>query len=321
MIDNIFRRPHPTDEELACFIDGSCSEHDRTRIAKHLRSCSRCSEAYREAVLYKGLWRNGASDFEPSEESIELARQVPEPTHDRKTIPVVEPPVRWFSFRPLHRRTIAIAASVIIIAAIGISYQLVNREGTSVFEQTHIAPVREAVEQASMNGRLVIPGGERLIGRVPEAYRSGYVRVNDSLGTALAYFAREFRDDKGSRAVMYWLLGGYIATGQINTARDLASDALETYPDDIDIMNLEAIISYLEGDTTSCERTLQRIIEREPDNPYANLNLAVLLSERGQDEVALVLLEKVIRAHGDSPFSTRARMMADEFVNGAGENP
>jgi tetratricopeptide (TPR) repeat protein len=188
-----------------------------------------------------------------------------------------------------------------------------DREGIPVSEQGYIAPIREAVEQASMSGQLVIPGGERLIGTVPDAYRSGYVRINDSLGTALAYFAGEFRDDESSRAVMYWLLGGYIATGQINTARDLASKALETYPDDIDIMNFDAIVSYLEGDTASSERMFRRILDRAPVNPYANLNLAVLLSERGHEDAALELLETVLREHGDTPFASRARRIAVEI--------
>ena len=304
MIYNLFRKPHLDEEELAGFIDGRCSDHDRVRIVGHLKSCTHCSEAYREAVLYKGLWTSGASDLETSEESVEFAGGV----FDRNIAPA-----RSLHFSAKYLRMISIAASIVIIATFGISYHLANRAGISLLDQNHIAPIREAVESASMNGHFVIPGGERFIDTVPETYRSGYVRIDDSLRTALAYFAGEFQDDAASRAVMYWLLGGYIATGQINTASDLASEAIKEFPADIDMKVFDAIVSYMEGDTTACERKFRQVLAMEPDNPYANLNLAVLLSEGGDETSALDLLGRVIREHGDSPFAARAIRITEEI--------
>ena len=304
MIYRLFRKPHLDDEELTGFIDGACSDTDRDRIVKHLKSCTLCSEAYREAVLYKGLWTSGASDLEASKESIDLARGA----LDRTREPAGSP-----AFPAKYIRAITIAASIVIIVAFGMTYHFAGRDGIPLLDQNHIAPIREAVESASMNGHFVIPGGERFIDTVPETYRSGYVRIDDSLRTALAYFAGEFQDDAASRAVMYWLLGGYIATGQKNTARDLASEAIKEFPTDIDMMVFDAIVSYMEGDTTACERSFRQVLAMEPDNPYANLNLAVLLSERGDESGALVLLEYVAQEHSDSPFAARAIRIAEEI--------
>jgi hypothetical protein len=72
MIKIPFRRPHIDDEQLSCFIDGTCLEQERIEIARHLERCDRCFEAYSEAVMYKGLWMSGASDLESSKESLGL---------------------------------------------------------------------------------------------------------------------------------------------------------------------------------------------------------------------------------------------------------
>ncbi len=305
MVYNPFRRAHLDDGELSSFIDGTLNENDRARMIEHLKSCARCSESYREAVLYKGLWMSGAADLKTSEESIELARQAVDRSEERKIGQVYKKPARI--------RIITVAASIVLIMALSLFYQFTNREEVQILDQSHMIRVREAVELASMNSHLVIPGGERYIDTVSEAYRSGYVRINDSLRAALAYFAGEFQEDKTERAVVYWLLGGYISTGQVNAARDLASQALKEYPADIDIMIFDAIVSYMEGDITSSEGTFREVLEREPDNPYANLNLAVLLSDRGDEFSALELLERVVDGQGTSPFAARARRIEKEI--------
>ncbi len=314
MIYNPFRRAHLDDEELSSFIDEACGESDRVRIIEHLKSCTRCSESYREAVLYKGLWMSGASDLETSEISSELAQQLNDRIKTSGAVTVDIKPARTFLIPRKYSRLVAVAASIVIIVTLAISYRSVNRNEYPILDQSHIVPIREAVELASMNGHLVIPGGERSIDTVSEAYRSGYVRINDSLRTALAYFAGEFQDDKISRGVVYWLLGGYIATGQVNAARDLASQAIREYPADIDIMIFDAIVSYMEGDITVSESTFRQVLEREPDNPYANLNLAVLLFERGDEITALDLLERVVDEHGDTPFAIRARKIREDIL-------
>ena len=314
MIFNSFRGAHLDDEQMSCFIDGTCSEQDRLRIIKHLKSCVRCSESYREAVLYKGLWISGASDLETLEESIEFARQMDDRIKAGGPVTVGKEPARSFLLQRNYLRLITVAASFVIIVALGISYQFANRDEIPILDPIHIVPIQEAVELASMNSRLVIPGGERFIDTAPEVYRSGYVRINDSLRTAFAYFASEFQEDKTSRGVVYWLLGGYIATGQVSAARDLASQAIKEFPADIDMMTFDAIVSYMEGDFAASERTFRQVIKMDKDNPYANLNLAVLLYECGEEFEALSLLEHIVDEHSDSPFAVRARKIREEIL-------
>jgi tetratricopeptide (TPR) repeat protein len=310
MPHNLFRGPHLDDEELTCFIDGTCIASDRERIAKHLRTCSRCAEVYRDAVLYKGLWASGASDLDSSEESIELGLQMTDTGNVRNPIK----PERTIPLSSRYLRMIAIAASIVIIAAFGISNYLDNMGMIHMLDQDHIVPIREAVEMASMRGHMVIPGGERSIDSETEAYRSGYIRINDSLRTAFAYLAGEFQKDRISRGVVYWLLGGYIATGQVSAARDIASQATQEFPGDIDMMVFDAIVYYMEGDLVTSERIFRHVLETEPENPYANLNLAVLLYERGEEFEALRILERVESENSDSPFAARAGIIREEII-------
>ena len=314
MIFNPFRGAHLDDERLSCFIDGTCGESDRIRIIKHLKSCRRCSESYREAVMYKGLWISGEADLAASEESIETAQQAFDriKTQGASKIYIKPSPSKLLSRK--YYRLITFAASIVIIATIAISYRSVNRNEYPILDQSHIAPIREAVELASMSGHMVIPGGERLIGTVSEAYRSGYVRIDDSLRTAFTYFAGEYQEDQTSRSVVYWLLGGYIATGQVNAARDLASEAVKEFPTDIDMMIFNAIVYYMEGNVSSSERVFRQILELEPADLYAKLNLAVLLYERGEEFEALRILDHIIADYDDSPFAGRAGIIREEIL-------
>ncbi len=316
MINNLFRRFHLDDDQLAGFIDGTCSDHDRDIAVKHLKSCSRCSEAYREAVLYKGLLLNGASDLETSDESIGLAKGVL--ARDRKKIGEDKQTERSFTRPTKYLRMIAVAASFVIVVTLGISYHFAGREGKPALDSTQITPIREAVELASMSGHMVIPGGGRLIDRVSETYRSGYIRINDSLRTALAYFSGEFQEDDTSREVVYWLLGGYVATGQVSAARDLASQAIKEFPNDIDIMIFDAIVSYMESDLDASERAFRRVLDREPGNPYAGLNLAILLYERGEEQEATDLLERIADEQSGSAFAARAELIIKEIEETTG---
>ena len=313
MIKIPFRSSHTDDEGLSRFIDGTCTERERIEITEHLEGCDRCFEAYREAVLYKGLWVSGASDLESSKESIELARGAVARRAGPRAIDAGRNRGRFASLAGGHLRAIAAAASVVLIVSLGISYHFARTGDVHRVDQGHILPIREAVERASMNGLLVIPGGEGSLGTAAEHYRSGYVRINDSLRSALAYFSGEFQGDEASRAVVYWLLGGYIATGQVNAASDLASQALEDFPGDTDMMLFDAIVSYMEDDFNASERTFRSILAREPDNPYASLNLAVLLSERGDGPGALALLHRVASEHAGSPFAARAKQIENEL--------
>jgi tetratricopeptide (TPR) repeat protein len=320
MIFNPFARDHIDDEELSCFIDGTCSEAHRVRIIKHLKSCTQCSECYREAVMYKGLWMSDASDFVASEESISFARQALDAGKMRGAGQADPGPMRSLTFPARYFRWIAAAACIVILVAIGIFYHSVNREEIQVLDQSHIEPIQEAMELASMNGSLVFPGGERLIGSVSEVYRSGYVSISDSLRTSLAYFAAEFQNDGNSHGVVYWLLGGYIATGQVTVAREVASRAIEEFPMDIDIMIFDGIISYMDDDVAASERRFRQVLEREPDNPYARLNLAALMSEQGDELGALEQLERVMNEHAGTAFAARARNLSEEIRKAVGKN-
>jgi hypothetical protein len=43
----------PTAEELACYIDGTLSPEERTRVAEHLSSCESCFEVYSEVLQFQ----------------------------------------------------------------------------------------------------------------------------------------------------------------------------------------------------------------------------------------------------------------------------
>jgi Flp pilus assembly protein TadD len=107
-------------------------------------------------------------------------------------------------------------------------------------------------------------------------------------------------------------MAGYVATGQIDAARDIAFDARKQHPQDSRIAALEGIIAYTDGDYDRSEAILRSVIEANPDNPVAGINLAIVLGKKGSGTEAREILTGISSRYGGTPLAKRAQaILAD----------
>jgi len=90
------------------------------------------------------------------------------------------------------------------------------------------------------------------------------------------------RDSQPDYALQLYLLEIESLTGQqrLGDAWQLAAQALEQYPDDLNLLYTRAMLAEKRGDLAGLERDLRFIIEREPDNSTALNALGYTLADR-----------------------------------------
>lgn len=308
---------HLTDEEIARFIDGAQGPPDRTKVLGHLRSCKRCFEIYQDTAICRGLWSFGRSTFESINERADIEKELV--SHGLMSEGTMEGEARSVS-RPSYKgrlryRLIAVCVAVLLAVVLWISN--VDRMRDPRLDPAMLTPVRAAIETASKWGRIVIPGGEESLNGRVTVYRSGSVPLNDSLMISLNYLYETYQQGGPSREVTYWLMAGYVATGQVDAARDLlVSDEERTeYLSDSSIAILEALIAYMDGKYNKSEALFRKILEVEPDNPVAGINLAIVLDEQGDDEEAREILLRIQDHHAGSPLAARAQSILSDLQN------
>jgi tetratricopeptide (TPR) repeat protein len=295
-----------SDGEIASFIEGTQNKSDSARIAKHLQSCRHCFDIYQDAAISRGLLAAGSSAFDSHQELIEAGRKVFSLSDSAEGAPQEGkyPPKRSRFGR--HFRLRLALVCVVAIVAVGLMRFNLNSGGDAGPNQLIPLPVRAAVEQASMRGNFVLPGGEDGLDATGSAYRSGYVPLTDTLESALNDLFQIYHEGDTSLDVVYWLLAGYVATGQIDAARVLAASALKGHPDASQLLVLDGIISYRDGDLDRAQDRLLAAYELDPDDVVVALNFAIVLGERGDVARAEELLTRIAREHAGSPLAARA---------------
>jgi predicted Zn-dependent protease len=192
------------------------------------------------------------------------------------------------------------------IVAVGLMRFNLNSGGEAGPNQLVPLPVLRAVEQASMRGNFVLPGGEGGLDADRGAYRSGFVPMTDSLESALNDLFRAYQEGNTSLDVSYWLVAGYVATGQIDAARILASSTLAAHPDAPRVIMLDGIITYRDGDLERSQDRLLAAYELNPDYAVSALNLAIVMGERGDVARAEELLSGIVQEHAGTSLAARA---------------
>lgn len=296
-----------TDEEIVGYIEKNLAIDEMERMRRHLHACLRCFEAYQESVLLRGMWTTDESVFEPPEDLLDIGRRLAAGGRERK-----EEVPRGARVRPglWSGRRLAMAAAcaaALLIAAIWLLRPGdVTRVGDAVLNPAILSPVRNAVETASMRGSFVLPGGERFLGTADSAFRSGFVTLSDSLESSLRYLHRAFRSGEATPDAAYWLIGGYVATGQIDAARDLISHPHVAKLRDSRIRILKAIVAYMDGKHDRAEALLRDFLVENPNHPVASINLAVILLEQGNEIESRAILDRIERDHAGTPLAKRA---------------
>lgn len=232
--------------------------------------------------------------------------------------PVTTPPVSTSLFGRWGGKTnrlFAVSAVAIVLLVVGYLFGSSDRFTAGQLDAAMLAPVRGAVETATMWGPIVLPGGERLIDGKGSVYRSGFVPVDAELETSLKYLYDEYRDGASSPDVAYWLSAGYLSTGQIDAARDVCAGARQTHPDDLRLMLIDGIIAYLDRDSDRSESLLRVALEKNPDDPVVGINLAIVLGNRGDAAEAREILVHVREQHVGTPFAARADSVLAKMSN------
>jgi tetratricopeptide (TPR) repeat protein len=89
---------------------------------------------------------------------------------------------------------------------------------------------------------------------------------------------------------------------RIEQAWTLAEQALEEFPDDLNLLYTRAMLAETRGDLAQLERDLRFIIEREPDNAMALNALGYTLTDRtNRHDEALQLIEQAYQLNPDDP--------------------
>jgi hypothetical protein len=299
---------HLADVEIMSLLEGSLGEGDRARAKAHLRCCARCSESYRDSAVVRGLWVDDEAAFSPTGELAATARAAlrlqPEGT-------VRETDIRQapHSRRRPYRRWVFATAAAVAAIVVGLVWLPRHGDGPGMgppIDAGVLSPVRTAIEAVSARGEFVLPGGERALGALSPVYRSGFVPLSDSLSLSMERLRQSFQEGDSSPDLARWLIGAYIATGQMAAARDLAGHPLVSESSDWRVVVMKALVAHMEGDRGEAEALLRGVLESDPDNPVALIDLAVVLSEEGREDEARNILTRVSEAHAGTPLATRA---------------
>jgi eukaryotic-like serine/threonine-protein kinase len=134
-----------------------------------------------------------------------------------------------------------------------------------------------------------------------ELLAQAYERAPDD-PTIVACFARA--------CTRLWFFGGADGAELPTRSRELTVRAVRAAPENPDVLLTQALLQLLEGDPVASAGTCRRVLELAPDNVEARELAARLLLEAGEIEVALPMLEQVLR---DEPTLGQAQ---SEIVRG-----
>ncbi len=303
-----------TDEEIVRYMENNLADNEMKRLREHLHTCPRCFEAYQDSALLRGMWTTDEAFFEPSEGLLDIGRRLAAGGRERKEEVPHGAGVRQGIWSGRRLGMAAACAAVLLIAAIWLLRPGdVSRVGDAALNPASLRPVRSAVETASMRGLFILPGGERSLDTAGSAFRSGFVQLNDSLESSLRYLHQVFRRGDAIPDVAYWLIGGYVATGQIDAARDLVSHPRVAQLRDSRIDILKAIVAYMDGKHGRAVALLRDFLVENPNHPVASINLAVILHEQGNEIESRALLDRIERDHAGTPLAKRARSILSNF--------
>ena len=302
---------HLTVSELSRLVSGRIEDRTEERLRKHLDGCDRCMRVYRESVFDCGLAETDRS----------VHREIPELVEKGLEIAVRCRSGELYGTRRKIRSTLSAPvfisryiASVAALALVVIAGAWLLRTGWGEDPQVPrsvLYPIRHAVGTISRRGPIIMHGGEYAVGQEGAAYRTGFVPATNPLRSSLDFLYERYENDSASPEGMYWLAAGYVATGQIDLARDLVADARKSGFDDLRMQNLEALIAYIKGDLDRSEGLFRSINTLYRNDAVSSINFAVVLMERGESEESSRILTGVIEQFQGTAFADRAQVLLD----------
>jgi tetratricopeptide (TPR) repeat protein len=299
------RTYHASHEEIASFIAGSIGEIDRARVRVHLECCEGCREAYRYAVRYRGMHNGVPADDAPSIQALRAAKAIAERDYLR-TNANRRGTRRWVAGLGPAGRAVLTAAVVVVFVLAVVWLRPISMDGDFDLHSEALFPITDAMVTASQRNPLVLPGVQQELGVVPATLRSGPVTVTRRLDNSLSRLALAYNAGSLSGDEAQWLIGGYVATGQIANARIFIEDARERYPEDTDLVVLEGILAYGADDLERAAALFESVLEEDEGDAVAAFNLAVVKEEAGETSDARDWFERVRDLASGSPLAARA---------------
>lgn len=299
---------HLSDEILAGLIDGTLIAAAREPAVRHLQSCESCRRAYREAGRLAGVWRAVPSGHAADPDLVSLGRSVAVGGSETVAAGLSRPRLR-------RRRSVGVlvVAAALVAGLLGIDHHRAAERRLQDWNQT-LAPVQAAVIEASNRGPFVLPGAEGSLDPLTAATRAGYVAPTDSLRAAMRRLYALHAQGQAAPAAAQWLAAAEIAMGRTDAARDLLEQARSLRPEQPELVTLEAILRFIEGDLVQAERDLRLVLEREPENDAARVNLALVLRAGGHREEAARLFRRVVEDRPGSALAVRARSILESMT-------
>jgi tetratricopeptide (TPR) repeat protein len=277
---------HLTPEELALLAEGKAGEAAE-RFRSHLAHCKNCFQAYQDAVEFRARALAGEEPHAP-----------PELVKNGRKVPLRRGKKRRVTRAPRGRMILATAGGLAALAAVLIFL------GPGAGPK--FAPLRDLNARASVN--LVYP--DRSGGVEWPTIRAGEIEPSPE--------AREIMDQLQARAVegrasssdLLWLASAELATGNLDMARlhlqQAHADANSRF------LKLRAILAYSESHLTDAERDLRAVLETNPNDDEAVLNLGIVLLENGKTPEALSLLQRA-RDSRSPQIAQRAQNILDSL--------
>ena len=295
---------HLTHDQIAALADDSMGEAQRAFLIEHLRQCETCHETFQDTVRYRGILLADATVFRAPDDAVAAAKRI---SRDRHTETARRAP------RLVPRLGFALAAAAVLVAAAAVWHSGIRpgaRGNDRWFE-----PLQDAAASASAEGSIVIPGVESASTMTSPLHRTGFVEKNEAISSALTELARAYRED-ADPDVAHWLVSGFLATGDVESAGIYVHDARVQFPDDTRFLVLDAIVAYRSSDMDRAEHLLHSALESDPHNGAALLNLALVQYEMGQLESARHTLQLVRTQFPGSPLEARAATLISDLLNG-----
>ena len=300
------------------------SEIERAKILAHLETCRECVEVYLDSAAEVGFLRVGGSSSSKKTRSLvgigmQVTAQVDAAARARAGgSEMVSAPAFWRGWR---LRALVVAASVVfVVAALWYGAGVLERSRGSRVGSDVLQPIQAAVGEFSRVGEMVLPGGESYVGGSGPVFRSLGGSLYDPLAAPLKDLLAKFLAGSRSPDVAYWLVAGYLSSGDVRTASIYVSAARDRLPDDPRLMVLDAAITYFGRDYTRSERLLRDVLKSHVKDPVpdtllaiAQIDLAVVLRDQGRLAEAREILSGVRSRHAGTPLGERAGEIGAEL--------
>ena len=269
------RDGHPDWNDLAALAEGKAPA--RADLQRHLAGCRRCTAAFAEAVRLRALELEAPQQLVVPPDLVAAAREAG-PAGARA--------------RPRHARSSGILAGATVAALALVAIMV--RPGETPPPPGLLAIQNALVEQAPAG--MVLPGLSPAPDSRPTIYRdAGSADLHDELEALAAYR----RQNPGAESA-FWLAAGYLADGRLQSATDLVREARRGHPEDLQLLILDAVVSYRRSDLGRAETLLREVLVRDPEQQQARFDLALVLQETGRGDEADALLESA--AWRDDPW-------------------